>query len=84
MIRQGIAPPGNGRLFYSILERADGRIDVFLDPHVYPETTEDGTTDYDISFRVVRGIDPADYPDMEAHIRAHYGDWCEIGEVVWM
>lgn len=77
-------PPGGGRQFYSILSRADGLVDVFLDPHVYPMSTEDGATDYDLSFRVVRGVDPADYGDIEAHIRAHYEDWREIAEVVWM
>lgn len=74
-------PPGNGRIFYSILERADGRADVFLDPHVYP-LMADGMTDYDITFKVVRGIDPADYGDLDEHIRAHYEDWRDIAEDV--
>lgn len=77
-------PPEKGRHFYSILGRADGRIDIYLDPQVYPMTTPEGATDYDISFRVVRGVDPADYGDMESHIREHYSEWCEAGEVVWM
>ena len=50
-------------------------------------TTEDGATDFDISFKVARGIDPAEYADiaaLEAHIREHYDDWREIAEVVWM
>ena len=83
-MNQSHAPPEmNGRHFYTILGRADGLVDVYLDPHVYPMTA-DGMTDYDLSFKVARGIDPNDYPDMEEHIRAHYVVWCEIAEVVWM
>lgn len=82
-MNQSHAPPERGRHFYTILRRADGLVDVYLDPHVYPMTA-DGMTDYDLSFKVARGIDPKDYPDMEAHIREHYEDWCEIAEVIWM
>lgn len=78
-------PPGiTGRHFYAILPRADGRADIYLDPRVYPITTDDGRTDYDISFRVARSIDISCYGDLEAHIRENYSDWCEIAEVVWM
>ena len=83
MMAQADGPPGRGRHFYTILGRADGLVDVYLDPRVYPMTA-DGMTDYDLSFKVVRGIDPACYGDMEAHIREHYEDWCEAAEVVWM
>lgn len=82
-MNQANAPPEKGRRFYTILGRADGLVDVYLDPHVYPMTA-DGMTDYDLSFRVARGVDPNDYPDLEEHIRAHYEDWCEIAEAVWM
>lgn len=82
-MNQANAPPEKGRRFYTILGRADGLVDVYLDPHVYPMTV-DGMTDYDLSFKVARGVDPNDYPDMEEHIRAHYEDWCEIAEAVWM
>ena len=82
-MNQANAPPEKGRRFYTILGRADGLVDVYLDPHVYPMTA-DGMTDYDLSFRAARGVDPNDYPDLEEHIRAHYEDWCEIAEAVWM
>ena len=74
----------HGRQFYNILERTDGRVDVFLDARVYPCTVED-TTDYDIMIHVVRGIDPADFRQgLENHIREHRDDWKEIAEVVWL
>lgn len=74
----------HGRQFYALLPRADGLYDVFLDGKVFPMTTEDGSTDYDIYFRVVRGIDPKDYADLEGHIRENFKDWCDCGEAVWM
>ena len=70
--------------FYALMDRADGLVDVYLAPEAHPLSTEGGEVDFDISFRVVRGVDPAEYPDMEAHIRAHYEDWCEAAEVIWM
>lgn len=73
-----------GRCFYALLERADGLVDIYLDGKVYPMTTEDGSTDYDISFLVVRCVDPRTYDDLEAHIREHYDAWRECGEMVWM
>lgn len=79
------APPVSGRHFYTLLPRADGRADVYLEAQVYPKTTEDGQTDYDIRFKVARDICPEDFkPSLEEHIREHYGDWCDIAEVVWM
>lgn len=82
-MNQAHAPPGKGRHFYTLLWRADGLVDVYLDPRVYSMTPGD-EADFDFSFKVVRGIDPACYDDMEAHIREHYKDWCDTAEVVWM
>ena len=83
---QNDSPPvtDRGRRFYAMLNRADGLVDVFLDGKVHPLSTEDGATDYDISFRVARGINPEDYGDLEAHIRENYTDWLDCAEVVWM
>lgn len=85
MNRNDSPPEGSyGRRFYAILGRADGLVDVFLDGKVHPISTENGDTDYDISFRVARGIDPKCYGDLEAHIRENYTDWLDCAEVVWM
>ena len=61
-----------GRSFYRIIKNADKTADVYLMP--YPAET-----------RIVRGVnpnDPAFCGGLEAHIRAHYAAWLEIGEVI--
>lgn len=60
------APPGNGRLFYSIDYKADGTADVTLMPFEGVKI-------------IVTGIDPWD--GMEDDIRARYYAWCESGKV---
>lgn len=74
------APPKNLRHFYTILRREDGLADVYLNPRIYPMTTEDGATDYDVTVIVVRGIEP--YDGMEEDIRQRYDAWCESGEAI--
>ena len=81
-MEQAQSPPRTGRHFYTVQGRADGTVDVYLDPRVYPMTTPEGFTDYDISVRVVRGVAPFD--GMEDDIRARYDAWCEISEVIWL
>lgn len=76
------APTREGRRFYSIQTREDGAVDVYLLPRVYPMTTEDGITDYDISVIVVRGVHPWD--GIEEDIRARFQAWCESGEVIYL
>ena len=73
-------PPEHGRRFYSILGRSDGRVDVFLNPRVYPMTTPEGMTDFDISVLVVRDVEYTD--DLEEDIRRRFDDWCELGEEI--
>ena len=82
---QANAPPGDGRRFYYVMPNEDGTVDVFLRPEVYPMTDQNGCTDYDITIRVARNIDPSDADycgDLEGHIRAHYEAWCEIAEAI--
>lgn len=59
-------------------------MDIYLDPHVYPLSTEDGATDYDITVRLVRGVDPSAFNDLETNIREHFKDWCECGEMIYL
>ena len=68
--------------FYSINENDDGTVDVILRPTVYPLTTPEGQTDYDISIIIVRGIIPWD--GIEDDIRARYSSWCQTGETVYL
>lgn len=75
-------PPAKGRHFYTIIRREDGLIDVYLNPRVFPISTEDGITDYDVSVTVVRGIE--DYDGIEEDIRARFQAWCESGEVIYL
>lgn len=76
------APPISGRHFYSIHENDDGTVDIYLRPQVYPMTTPEGFTDYDVSFLVVKGIDLFD--GLEEDIRSRYSTWCEIGEEIFL
>lgn len=72
------------RTFFTFLNRPDGTVDIFLDPRVYPITV-DGRTDYDVTFRVVRGVDPAEYGGkLEDHVREHFRDWCDLAETIWL
>ena len=75
---QANAPPGHGRLFYSIQQNGDGTVDVFLKPRVTPMTTPEGQTDYDVEVPVMRGVVPWD--GMEDDIRARYEAWCESAQ----
>lgn len=80
-------PPMRRRQFYSIEERDDGTVDVFLNPTAYMATTPEGFRDYDITITVVHNVDPDDSRfggDLEGHIRAHYDAWCESGEVIYL
>ena len=78
------APSKKGRRFFTIEKQEDGTADIYLMPEVWPRTTPEGATDYDLSFRVVRGIDLAACGDLDASVRANYDAWCEIGEPVWL
>lgn len=81
------APPGRGRLFYSIVAKDAGSVDVYLNPDLRPMTTKDGFTDYDITVLVVRDVNPDDERfggDLEGHIRANYEAWCESGEMIYL
>lgn len=75
-------PTRKGRQFYELLPREDGTIDIFLNPRVYPLTTPEGATDYDVRVLVVRGVTP--FEGLEEDIRARYDAWCESAEEVWL
>jgi len=81
------APLHRERRFYTIEERDDGTVDVFLNPTAYMATTPEGFRDYDITITVVHNVDPNDPRwggDLEGHIRANYTAWCESGEVIYL
>ena len=65
--------------FYSIAAQDDGTVDVYIAPVLKTYTTDTGT-EYDVSFRVVRGVIPWD--GLEDDIRTRYEAWCESGEVM--
>ena len=65
--------------FYSIAAQDDGTVDVYIAPFLKKYTTDTGT-EYDISFRVVRGVIPWD--GLEDDILTRYEAWCESGEVI--
>ena len=73
-------PPTNGRRFYSIIQRDDDLVDVYLNPEPHPLTTEDGFTDYSTMAVVVRGIVP--WEGLEEDIRRRYDAWCESGTLI--
>lgn len=63
-----------GRSFYRIIENGDGTADILLKPGFGIDRA-----------CIVRGVnpdDPAFCGGLEAHIRAHYAAWLEIGEVI--
>ncbi len=73
-------PPAQGRRFYAIEQQDDGTVDVYLAPVVCVYDTDLGVREYDISVRVVRGVEL--WPELEDDIRARYEAWCESGEVI--
>ena len=77
--------PKTLKKFYAIVDNGDGTVDVHLEPVITIYRTEDGFKEMDVQVRIVRGIcpdDPIYCGDLEAHIRAHFSAWMEIGEVV--
>ncbi len=74
--------PSKRNEFYSIEPQEDGTVDVYLAPAVTVYDTDIGVKEYDISFRVVKGVVP--WPDMENDIRARYDAWCESGTLVFL
>lgn len=72
--------PRRGQKFYSIEPRKDGLVDVYLAPFVCVYNTGLGVREYDMTVRVVRGIEP--WPGLEDDIRSRYNAWCESGEVI--
>lgn len=72
--------PTKGKRFYSIDVREDGLVDVYLAPVVITYDTDIGIREFDISVRVVRGVEP--WPELEEDVRRRYDAWCESGEEI--
>ncbi len=75
------------KVFYRIIPRDDGLVDVYLTPgKPIPITdTLTGKIDYNIEILAVQGIDPDDAQwngDLEWHIRNNYSAWCESTKVI--
>jgi len=70
------------RNFYQIQENGDGTADVYLRPEVLPESLDGVTVDYDVAVLVVKGVEMCD--TLEDDIRAHYDDWCESADIVYL
>lgn len=84
--RKGGAQSDNRPRSVDLLDRADGRVDVFFNAHVYPEGWN-GVKDYDVSIMIVRGIDPTDYggrEGLEQHVLTNWDAWKEMAEVIWL
>ena len=69
-----------GNKFYSIVWREDGLVDVILSPELKVYETDCGIREFDISARIVRGVEP--WPGLEDDVRMRYEAWCESGEVI--
>lgn len=70
------------RHFYQIQDNGDGTADIYLRPEVLPECLDGTITDYDIAVLVVKGVQICE--DLEEDIRAHYDDWCESADTVYL
>ena len=74
-------------MFYRIVQRGDGLVDVWLTPGQAVPAFDDlsGRCDYNIRLLAVRGINPKDpiwRGDLEGHIREHYSWWIASAEEV--
>jgi hypothetical protein len=74
-------------LFYRIVKRADGLVDVWMTPGEAVPAYDNlsGRVDFNIRLQAVCGVNPEDPQwggDLEAHIRAHYCDWMASAEEV--
>lgn len=73
-------------MFYTISERSDGLVDVWLEPGEAVARYElNGRMEFDVRTLAVRGVDPKDPQwggDLEDHIRRHYAAWVASAEVI--
>ena len=69
---------GAKRRFYSIHNNADGSVDVYLRPIDPADVSEKGRE----KIIVVKNVEP--HAHLEEEIRAHYYDWCEGGEEIYL
>jgi hypothetical protein len=76
------APRDHPRRFYSIIEREDGLVDVYLAPEVTAYDTDVGIREYDISVIAVCGVVP--WPGLEEDVRKRFDAWCESGEEIYL
>lgn len=72
--------PTQGKRFYAIDVREDGLVDVYLAPVVTVYNTDIGIKEFDVSVRVVRGVEP--WPELEEDVRRRYDAWCDSAEVI--
>lgn len=79
-------PSDSGRLrsFYDIHDNGDGTADIYLDRGTGFPMTDDltGVTDYDVLFRVVKGVQIFD--GLEEDVRRNYEKWYQSAEVIWL
>ncbi len=74
-------------MFYRIMKRGDGLVDVWLTPGQAVPAFDNltGRIDYNIRILMVQGVDPADPAwrgNLEGHIREHYTWWMASAEEV--
>ena len=72
--------PEHGKRFYAIDVREDGLVDVYLAPVVSVYDTDTGIREYDITVRVVRGVEP--WPELEEDVRRRYDAWLKSAEII--
>ena len=80
------SPRDHPRKTYTIIENGDGTADIYLDCRVFPITTEDGATDYDVRVSVIRGIDTEGWAmdALEEDIRRRYSAHMDTAEVIYL
>lgn len=73
-------------MFYTISERSDGLVDVWLEPGKAVARYElNGRMEFDVRTLAVCGVDPKDPQwggDLEDHIRRHYAAWVASAEMI--
>ncbi len=72
--------------FYDVIEQDDGTVDIYMKHEVFPATTEDGITDYDIRVHAIRGIVPwwKEISELEEDIRRRFEDYLDSAEVIYL
>lgn len=86
MMKTNGKPRDHPRRPYTIIMHEDNIADIYLESEVYPITTDDGVTDYDVRISVIRGIDTEGrtVEELEEDIRRRYEAYREAAESIYL